>query len=197
MATIETDVQELLAIYERDGKQATQAKFDEIVRRRKLKHFEVVVLRERFLKALKARRTRDRDPADARSWSVYVNDESSPRNQHVATLKDKGAAQRLIRRLQADRARKGKPPARFELKRGRERAPMWQEGYYTVSIPYVTVGQTQWHPTDPDFAPIQRGTFRSKAEAHAWARSHLRAYKDVPPKYTVKKIPAFQSEYYR
>lgn len=45
--------------------------------------------------------------------------------------------------------------------------------YYTVVIPYVTVGRTAWHPTDPSFAPITRGAFKTAKLARAWAVKHL------------------------
>jgi len=48
--------------------------------------------------------------------------------------------------------------------------------YLSVVIPWVGYQPTPWHPSDPGFAPICRGCFRSVREAHDWARDHLRGH---------------------
>ncbi len=58
---------------------------------------------------------------------------------------------------------------RFHPKMG----SMVGRAYWTVLIPYVTVGQTKWHPTDPNFAPLSRGAFKSPQLARTWAHEHL------------------------
>jgi hypothetical protein len=46
--------------------------------------------------------------------------------------------------------------------------------YYTLILPWVggwkSPRNTEWHPTDPDFAPLSRGSFASKRKARAWAK---------------------------
>lgn len=47
---------------------------------------------------------------------------------------------------------------------------------YSVVIRYVgrlSPEHTLWHPTNPTFAPIVRGAFPTKAEAHRWASAHI------------------------
>jgi hypothetical protein len=56
--------------------------------------------------------------------------------------------------------------------------------YWSVIIPYVTVGQTVWHPTDPNFAPLSRGAFKTAKLARAWAKKHLGEH----ARYGVKKF---------
>jgi hypothetical protein len=59
--------------------------------------------------------------------------------------------------------------------------------YFTVLIPF-SEHPTEWHPTDPDFAPLSRGVFSTKQEAHDWAAAHL----DGQP-YGIKRIEPFAS----
>ena len=47
---------------------------------------------------------------------------------------------------------------------------------YTVIIPFEKVWATEWHPTDPNFAPISRGAFKTAAEAHTWAAEKLKGH---------------------
>jgi hypothetical protein len=52
--------------------------------------------------------------------------------------------------------------------------PLYVTGYFSLSLPYLRPElTTAWHATDPDFAPISRGTFRTEAEAIVWAMDHL------------------------
>jgi len=46
--------------------------------------------------------------------------------------------------------------------------------YYTVLIPFSDA-PTEWHPTESTgpFATLTRGSFKTAAEAHGWAASHL------------------------
>jgi hypothetical protein len=48
--------------------------------------------------------------------------------------------------------------------------------YYSVLIPFVEAGATEWHPTGRrgPFSILSRGSFTSEAEAHKWAADHLR-----------------------
>ena len=47
--------------------------------------------------------------------------------------------------------------------------------YYTVRIPYVATGATEWHPTTDTgpFNQLTRGAHRSLEAARAWANEHL------------------------
>lgn len=47
--------------------------------------------------------------------------------------------------------------------------------YFTVIIPYVADPKivTEWHPTDPSFAPLTRGVFYTTNEAILWAEFNL------------------------
>lgn len=42
---------------------------------------------------------------------------------------------------------------------------------------------TVWHPTDRGFSPLSRGSFKTKADAKAWADEKLRRQP-----YTIKRI---------
>jgi hypothetical protein len=44
---------------------------------------------------------------------------------------------------------------------------------YSVAIPYVTSGATQWHPLAPERAPLMRGNWDSPEAGHAWARKNI------------------------
>ena len=55
--------------------------------------------------------------------------------------------------------------------------------YYTVIIPYTEINTTIWHPTDKDFAPLTRGSFKTNKEAKQWAEENLNN-----TKYKIKKI---------
>ena len=61
--------------------------------------------------------------------------------------------------------------------------------YWTLLVPYVERGATQWHPTEKTgpFAVLNRGAFSSAAKAHEWAREHLGG---AP--YSVHVYPSFQ-----
>jgi hypothetical protein len=55
--------------------------------------------------------------------------------------------------------------------------------YFTVIIPYVATGRTEWHPTEPTgpFSKLSRGAFPSKRKARAWALSKgIRRFKLKP-----------------
>jgi len=47
--------------------------------------------------------------------------------------------------------------------------------YFTVIVPYVADPKiaTEWHPTDPTFAPLTRGCFATMQEAIVWALDKL------------------------
>ena len=45
--------------------------------------------------------------------------------------------------------------------------------YFTVVIPWDPTKPSVWHPTDANFAPLTRGAFRTRVQAHAWARENL------------------------
>lgn len=60
--------------------------------------------------------------------------------------------------------------------------------YFTVVIPFVASIPTEWHPTDPTFAPLTRGYFKTAAEGHAWAKE-----KGVDT-YTVREVDAVNYE---
>jgi hypothetical protein len=55
-------------------------------------------------------------------------------------------------------------------------APAPAPGYWTVVIPYVAEGATEWHPTTPTgpFATLSRGAFRRITDAIVWAVTKLR-----------------------
>ena len=57
--------------------------------------------------------------------------------------------------------------------------------YYSVIVPYVQHGATEWHPTESTgpFSKLSRGAFRTRAEAVTWAKSHLRRHP-----YSIKKF---------
>lgn len=47
--------------------------------------------------------------------------------------------------------------------------------YWTVIVPWIGPEyRTVWHPTDPTFAPLTRGAFKTEAEAIEWGKAHLR-----------------------
>ncbi len=56
----------------------------------------------------------------------------------------------------------------------RVRQEAWYR-YYTLIVPSVRRGRTQWHPTERTgpFETIQRGAFPTQRAAHHWARLHL------------------------
>ena len=47
--------------------------------------------------------------------------------------------------------------------------------YFTVRIPHVEAGATQWHPTTSTgpFSVLSRGAFKTAKQARAWADKHL------------------------
>jgi hypothetical protein len=49
------------------------------------------------------------------------------------------------------------------------------KAYYTVVIPYVESGRTEWHPTEQrgPFSVITRGAFDTEEEARSWGNTHL------------------------
>lgn len=63
--------------------------------------------------------------------------------------------------------------------------------YYTVVVPWVGSGATQWHPTDKTgpFCILTRGAFETEAEAIDWGREHLNG---CP--YSVKRIGPTQRD---
>lgn len=88
----------------------------------------------------------------------------------------------MRRRTRALRRRYGHTKAERRLrKRQRERAQLY---YYSVLIPYVATGATQWHPTEPTgpFRTLSRGAFDTRKEAEDWADRHLNG-----KPYSVKK----------
>jgi hypothetical protein len=59
--------------------------------------------------------------------------------------------------------------------------------YFTVLIPWVPPAfATEWHPTDPGFAPLTRGAFASVDDAIRWAAPRLGG---AP--YSVREVPPF------
>ena len=44
---------------------------------------------------------------------------------------------------------------------------------FTVAIPYVAVGATEWHPTKSTgpFSVVSRGSFQTRRAARRWAAS--------------------------
>ncbi len=65
---------------------------------------------------------------------------------------------------------------RREGKDMNENPTQFGDPYYTVVIPYAPPERaTQWHPTESTgpFSTLTRGAFKTKAEAHAWAKKHL------------------------
>jgi hypothetical protein len=49
--------------------------------------------------------------------------------------------------------------------------------YYTVSIPYDPDMPSEWHPTERTgpFSVLNRGAFKKRSLARAWAKKHLRS----------------------
>jgi hypothetical protein len=48
--------------------------------------------------------------------------------------------------------------------------------YFTVQIPYVSRGRTEWHPTassGPE-SVLTRGAFKTAKAAREWAKKHLK-----------------------
>lgn len=62
--------------------------------------------------------------------------------------------------------------ARRLRKRRAERARLY---YYSLLIPFVASGATQWHPTEATgpFAVLSRGAFDTRELAKAWAHANL------------------------
>jgi hypothetical protein len=64
--------------------------------------------------------------------------------------------------------------------------------YFTIIIPYVKAGATQWHPTESTgpFAKLSRGAFPSKRQARRWALEHgIRRFKIKPIFVDYKPFP--------
>jgi hypothetical protein len=62
--------------------------------------------------------------------------------------------------------------------------------YYSVIIPFVTKGRTEWHPSEKAFSPISRGAFPTEADAHAWAKDKLGAGSS----YEVREYPDYTKD---
>ncbi len=47
--------------------------------------------------------------------------------------------------------------------------------YYSLSVPWIPSGRTEWHPTEPagPFATLSRGAFATVADALAWGAAKL------------------------
>ena len=47
--------------------------------------------------------------------------------------------------------------------------------YYSVKIPYVSKGATEWHPISPTgpFSVLVRGAFKTEEDAQEWGEAHL------------------------